>query len=102
MVFRDRCSSRLIRLSDQPWTWKARRTRAIVSTDFIPPPSAQRIERMVAEQTNEGGQNWTPMTPPRGSILHADSQPRRGRLARAVLWLEALHRGPRIDQRPID
>ena len=22
----------------------------------------------------EGGQNWTPITPPRGSILHAETQ----------------------------
>jgi hypothetical protein len=53
--------------------WKARRTRAIVSTDFIPSPSVRKNERMVADPLHEGGQDWTPVAPPRGSTLHAET-----------------------------
>ena len=92
-AIRDTCSSRQIRLSDHPCTWNARRTRAIVSTDFIPKPPARYNGLMVA---NQGV---------RGSKLDADlpaygvNFPRRNKyLLSGVIPTEWEHGIPPLDQ----
>ena len=59
---RDTCSSRVIFFIDQPCAWKARRTRAIVSTVFN--SRSIRCPKANGQTKPEGGQNRAPITPP--------------------------------------
>src|SRR5271165_4627494 len=72
-VLRDRCRVREISLIDFPLPRCSRRIRPIVSTISIPhrPLRAKAGSR---PNRKSGGQFWTPMTPLRGSILHAETQ----------------------------
>jgi len=71
---RDTCRSRVIFFIDQPCAWNARRTRVIVSTLFN--SHSIRCPKTNGQTKPEGGQNWMPITPPSGSILHAETQAR--------------------------
>jgi hypothetical protein len=55
-----------------PRTRNSRRTRAIVSTPFIPHPPVLAPGREVSTTRAAGGQFWTLILPLRGSIFHAD------------------------------
>jgi hypothetical protein len=72
-VFRETCSSRTISLMLLPRTKYSRRTRAIVSTPFIPRPPVLVHGRGVFTVRVKGGQFWTPIPPLRGSTFHADT-----------------------------
>src|SRR5208282_2698058 len=73
-VLRDRCRVREISLIDFPLPRCSRRIRPIVSTISIP---HRPLRAKAGSRTNRksGGQFWTPMTPLRGSILHAETHP---------------------------
>ena len=72
-VLRDTFKSRTISLIDLPLTKNSRRIRAIVSTTSIPQPTRVRPQRRAASPTSlREGQHWTPITPQRGSKLHAE------------------------------
>ena len=72
-VFRDTFSSRTISLIDLPLTKRSRLIRAIVSTTNIPPPPAPTPSGSACTSQRKGGQSWTPITPPPGSIFHAET-----------------------------
>ena len=72
-VFRDTLSSRTISLIDLPLTKRSRLIRAIVSTTNIPPPPAPTPSGSACTSQRKGGQSWTPITPPPGSIFHAET-----------------------------
>src|SRR5271165_2615388 len=76
-VLRDRCRVREISLIDFPLHRCSRRIRPIVSTISIP---HRPLRAKAGSRTNRksGGQFWTPMTPLRGSILHAETHVIRG------------------------
>src|SRR5208282_1422715 len=92
-VLRDRRRVREISLIDFPLPRCSRRIRPIVSTISIPhrPLRAKAGRR---PNRKSGGQFWTPMTPLRGSILHAETHGRDPRVdgaAQPALRLLILH-----------
>ena len=70
----DGCNSRAISRIDRPRTRYSRRTRAIVSTPFIPQPTRPNTRTGSVPATRDRGQFWTPIPPLRGSTFHADPQ----------------------------
>src|SRR5208337_3630692 len=76
-VLRDRRRVREISLIDFPLPRCSRRIRPIVSTISIP---HRPLRAKAGTRTNRksGGQFWTPMTPLRGSILHAETHGDQG------------------------
>ncbi len=54
-------------LSDHPCTGNARRTRAIVSANFILPHLLAEMYRL-SQPAITRGQNWSPIPPPRGQF----------------------------------
>jgi hypothetical protein len=72
-VLRDRCRVREISLIDFPLPRCSRRIRPIFSTTSIPTHRPLRAKAGSRPNRKSGGQFWTPMTPLRGSILHAET-----------------------------
>ena len=75
-VLRDSLSSRAICLVGTPLPRCSRRTRAVVSTISISPHLARPISEASCCPLQVGGQFWTPTTPARGSISHAEQHSR--------------------------
>src|SRR5208283_2506777 len=92
-VLRDRCRVREISLIDFPLPRCSRRIRPIVSTTSIPhrPLRAKAGRR---SNRKSGGQFWTPMTPLRGSILHAETHFAPPSRLRGEGGLQGRHREP--------